>query len=499
VRPAAAWICYVVILTSTGCLADDLAEPDWAAAVWHEPGRIATVPGNLVLPADPVLAWPIDLQVRQAARLSRHAAGRLVVVFPANPSSDVLSRISALRTALPNLWVTAADGGEFSGLRRHAEAELAVMRSLEITGLTGAGGERLAVRSRSPRPGSWRLTALSPAELFGPEPPIVDLDGGAAMTLPVEAQGGRGDWWLLIEAGEVAAPVQVPVASHGVVARLVPGRHVSRGPSALPLSLTVADGPRRTARVNGGPGLPLQTAALWPGRETELSVPVMPPSAGFARFRSPIEIAVGAAVVRPDVELTSLPAEVAELRPVRVDGRLDDWRPAAWHAVENRGQVVVGAAAWRGPADAGLRWSAAIDAHRLILAWTVTDDVVGQGDAVELRWDAGVGEDGAPGEQVQRQTFGRAAAAGELGSGWWAEVAVPLTELGVAGQTWLGFDLALRDDDPGDGECWLAASGERWSNIDPARLGLLRVAPAGPAAVRWWVSDPGGGVMATGN
>jgi len=480
-----------------------------AAACWAEPRRLGDLTGDLVLSGRPTADWPVDLLTRRAKALAALVGDRLVVLLP--PGDDPRAapwRLACLRDDVPELAVLATDdlpddAATFAALAARAQAARAAARSLICEGRTGGGPARLLVRSNLPRAGRWRLAAIAPAGLFGGDERVVELPARGTASVAVSPPEDGGCWLIAVglEGDTAATPLRVAVAEHGLYAQFEPGRQITHGSAQLPLRLRAADRQRLVARVRPGPGFPLLTARLSGSRDERLLVPVAAPTAGFARLTSTVEAAVGATLVPWRTQVTAVPTVWAARRPIQLDGRLDEWRSAAWQSCEDPQQVVAGAASWRGPADAGLRWSVARDAESLYVACLVTDAQATAADAVELRWDPDVTAEAEPGAMVRRLVIDRAAAAGELASGWWCELAVSLAALGVAaaGDDWLGFDLALRDDDPGEPPTWLSYTGELWSEIDAARLGLLRLGDVPSPSVRWWVGDCGWAAAATGN
>lgn len=473
-----------------------------AAAVWRHPARLAEPTGELVLSTTSCADWPDDLVARRAAQLASVAAERLVVVVTGPEPAGRWQRRALMQATAPGLLVVDQDDlqatSDFASLRRRAR-DLATVGALSAHGVVGEGPARLLLRNLLADATTCRLTAFEPRTLFGADLVTVDVGPRATAVVPVLEGATRESWWIGVSVGGGApVPARVAVAARGVLARWRRGRQVTFGPPGLALDLTRVEAPKRSVRVTGRPGLPALRATLDPARTVTVDVPVTSPS-GFVRRVETAEVEVEFAVTRVQALIGAVPALVP--RPCRVvlDGRLDEWRDTAWHAVEDQGQLVAGAASWRGPADAGLRFSVAGDETNLYLAWTVTDDVAGPADGLTVCWDPAVSAGGAPGGEVRQLSIARAAG-GESASGWHGEFALRRDSLGLDEAAHpIGFDLSLTDDDPGQPVARLAWSGERWAVEDPARLGLLLPGPDATPWVRWWVQPSAGPGGATGN
>ena len=482
------------LLSLPAGLAADYTLLDNALAYWLEPGMLTTIQGPLLLSAAPVDDWPSDLVVRRASQLAAAAPGRLAILVPhTDPRSVAQLRAAVPAVSVVEPFMLTPPPETFADLRQWAETP----QGITLSGTRTVGQATLTISSRRVRDTDLEVTALQPAGLLGDGSLVVRLPARGTLTVPVQTGGACGEWLLRVsEVGRtVNGPLLVEPVDNGLRAGFRAGRQMTRDAASLPVELS-AVGQRFSGQLRSGVGLPFEPLNLSPGRTVRVDVPMLPAGPGWQRREVTAELVSGTVRRSLRASAVSVPAAAVERRAVRLDQRLDEWRDAAWQTVEQAGQVVTGAAAWHGPADAGVRWSVARDASALYLAAVITDDQAALGDALELRWDAALGADGEPGLMTRSTTFGRAAASGELATGWWLEARMAMAVPGAEAGGMIGWDLVYHDADPDDGDSVLAASGERWSSVDPARLGLLSWLPV-RGLTRWWVTpqDCDGGAM----
>lgn len=294
--------------------------------------------------------------------------------------------------------------------------------------------------------------------------------------------------------------VTVPLERAGLDLEVVPGRRVCSGSPAVALQVGNQRRQSRAGRVSGAAGLPSQALRLAGRRTVPIAVAVLLDEHSVGRLPVRFEAVADEDRATAAADLLYARAIDAGRQPVTFDGVLDEWRGERWYSLETEFQQVAGD--WSGPADAGARFALRSTAAGLALALTRSDDATAPGDAVELWWDTRAGAAlGTPG-RVRHTVLkcGAAQATGELSAGvevcWGprcevAEVLLPWSLLELTPRErdrLVGFDLALRDADPGGAPALLVYSGLRWAELGPARLGLLRLEPSvGPAPVRLWV------------
>ncbi|MCC7495036.1 MAG: hypothetical protein IT204_21990 [Fimbriimonadaceae bacterium] len=446
----------------------------WAPGVLDE--WLAKVPGELLLldasQTDP--SWPASV-----------LAARLAAAIAAAPRTAVLAVVPpalapALRAWLPDQVLVAAGDTPAATVQAWLQPvapplELALDWSPQPT----PGELRLRAGGEVP-PGSrlrWPGSGL-------PEVPL----SGAAVLLPTPYPTP----WLdaTLHCGERSWPWRLAVPVDGLHVWPALGRSVD----GLRVGLRELAGRARRVVLQGRETL---TVDLPAGASREVLLPLAVPSVGCGPRLWPVGVSSGEATWQLLVPASYAAGAAWAVGGAQLDGRLDDWRGAAWHTVGLPTQLVDGAAGWQHDADLRLRWAVRREGADLLLAVAVSDDQVTVGDRLLLAWDARpVVSVGQPGP-LRRLSVPLTAALADpavslVRSG---EGAVRYLELRLLGAVpvdcaRLGFDLGYRDDDPPAVPSEHRWSGDRWTDCDPARLPLLASGEAVPSRLFVELADP---------
>lgn len=434
---------------------------------------------------------------RQAAELTERWRDRAAVVETVSALWPDVNDPSRLEEGLRRLVGTDGDWRP-EGERRLAEAiadqltaQAPVPPAIELTGAWRWDGPergtlRLELSSRLSSDERARVELLSPVTRL----PVGDLEvtvpaGGTAR---IEREVVVGDDPAAVNplnAGDLVAAIygsrssrlaRVRLEPIGVGARFEPGTYLLDGAKRLPLRLTQRGGLPRQGLVIGRPGLPNVAFRLGHDASVEVPVPIDLTADGVGRTLLSAEVETGdvpafAAAVAQYSAAVNLPELAAT-----IDGRLDEWLSATWHAIGLDSQVIAGGEQWTGAADASLRWTAATDGDALAMAMVWADDQPTDADRLEL-WLARAG--GAEPGPVGRWLIGPADPAltvrrQQVGDERLLEVRLPWSAVGgrpEAGEL-VGFELRLRDADA-DGVSELTYTGRGSDGTEPDQLGLL--------------------------